>query len=136
MNDDPEALRRHLDGATNRSLTPGTVAYSQIIKDPRCKDICTGTDRPAWDSPAAIGKERGTGRKMVYCTCCSRELLTYERVLEMKGTPWYTTNIRPPNLNPALAADQQRYVDVICRYDVVVLWNIVEVDRVVEDPEP
>jgi len=132
-----EAIRRALTGhEPDRQMEPGTITRVPVIIDPRCKERCTGTDRPVWDSPARLARERGSGRKVLYCTCCERELLTYERTLELKGVTWYSTNIRPPNLNPELAADQQRFVDIICRYDVVMLWNITEIDRIPEvDPE-
>jgi hypothetical protein len=134
MTEEQEAFRRSQTGhEPDRVMEPGTIARTPVLIDPRCRNLCTGSDRPVWDSPAKLGRERGTGRKVVYCPCCSRELLTYEKTLDMKGVTWYATNIRPPNLNPGLAADQQRFVDIICRYDVVMLWNIVEVDRVAEE---
>lgn len=123
---DVDAYRRQIDGLDPDAPTgeDGGPSTTHLGRDPRCHGTCTGSDRPVWDSPAKQGRERGTGRKVIYCTCCNRQLMTYEETLTLKGVQWYTTNIRPPNLNPELTADQQRYVDIVCRYDVILLRNI------------
>jgi hypothetical protein len=101
---------------------PGGVSFSAPQRDPRCNGVCVGTDRHTLDSPAKFGKERGTGRKLVYCTCCNRELIPEEK---LRGADTQViTNIRPPKLNPELTADQRRVVCVICKYDVVILRHI------------
>lgn len=104
---------------------PGGVSFSPPRRDPRCQGVCEGSDRHALDSPARFGKERGTGRKLIYCTCCERELIPEEKLRPEHAQ--IITNIRPPNLNPALEADQRRVVCVICKYDVVILRNVAEV---------
>lgn len=113
-----------LGAKANTEPEEGEVGYSTTAPDPRCRDMCTSPNRPAYESPAKFGKERGTGRRLVYCPCCNHELLP-EDDLRAKGTQ-VITNIRPPNLNPALEATAKRFVDVICRYDVVVLKDVKE----------
>lgn len=95
-------------------------------RDPRCTGACTDRDRPAYDSPAKTGTERGTGRKVVWCPCCGHELWA-EELLAPKDRQ-VITNVRPPNLNPALQVGKhKRFVDLICQYETVLLWDITEV---------
>lgn len=105
--------------AGDRDLTP----VGQ--RDPRCRGACTDRDRPAYDSPAKLGTERGTGRKVVWCPCCTHEL-HHENALKAKDRQTIT-NVRPPNLNPALEVGRhERYVDLICRYETVLLFDVKE----------
>lgn len=95
-------------------------------RDPRCTGACTDRDRPAYDPPAKPGKERGTGRKLIYCPCCNHELLAEETLKPEQRMGVF--NVRPPNLNPALQAGKhKRFYDLICRYEVVVLWDVTEI---------
>lgn len=102
----------------------GEIGVSKTFADPYCRDMCTSPNRPAYESPAKFGKERATGRRLVYCPCCNHELLP-EDDLRAKGTQ-VITNIRPPNLNPALEATSKRFVDIHCLYDVIVLRDVKE----------
>jgi hypothetical protein len=109
--------------AKDRQASPEpSLSFSKPVRDPRCNGLCSGTERHTLDSPAAFGKEKGTGRKLVYCTCCRRELVPVESL-----RPEHTqviSNIRPAKLNASLTADQRTVVCVICAYDVVVLRDI------------
>lgn len=94
-----------------------------------CQGKCRGQDddgystRAAHDSPARIGRERGTGRKVIYCPCCMLKLVPEKDVApELKQR--LITNVRPPNLAAGLVADHDRFVDIACLYDTVVLRNI------------
>jgi hypothetical protein len=115
---------RRIDERTGFAIGPpkpdedstGYLGITYRQRDPRCKGKCTAKERPAYDSPAKLGTQRGTNRKVVYCPCCMNELHRDEMQPTVAG-----------NLNPALVAGRHvRFVDRICGYDVVLLWDVRE----------
>jgi len=126
MTDDLSRMADALGADAISNPGEGRIGVTYTKAGPTCQDKCSTKNRPAWDSPAAFGKERGTGRKLVYCTCCNHELLSEDdrRAKEAQ----LITNFRPPNLNPALEAGAwKRFVDIECLYDVVVLKDVKEI---------
>lgn len=112
--------RRLLFDPTNANLTDEAQRLPPRMRDPRCRGACTSRDRPANDSPAKPAQERGTGRKLIYCTCCGHELR-----LIPKGV---IQQVRPANLNPALEVGRyETFADDICGYDSVAVWDIKEI---------
>lgn len=114
------------NAALARRLGPGETARSITYAGRQCRDMCTSPDRPAHESPAKLGTERGTGRKVVYCPCCIKELLPEEDVRDIDLLS-SIRQMRPPNLHPGLVAGRyRRFVDVVCLYDVILLWDVKE----------
>lgn len=107
------------------------VRYEERPVSLECRGQCRGQDaggystRPAHDSPAQFGKERGTGRKVLWCPCCNHELIWEEKL--KPETREEIKNWRPPNLNPQLMADWRRFIDLKCEYEVVLLKNVVPI---------
>ena len=77
--------------------------------DPACQGKCKG-DRSSTESPAVIYNGRPA------CPCCGYYL---------RRSPVEEVN-RPPNLNPELADTSIRFLDDICKYDVVLLRELKE----------
>lgn len=124
--EDARGYERNDPMAIGAGVLPGQTGITVPGKNPLCRDMCTSKDRPSTDSPAKFGTERGTGRKVLYCPCCQRELIWEERLTEAERRVSFE-NTRPPALNPALTAKSRRFVDPICQYDVHVLAEIKEV---------
>lgn len=113
--EDLAGLRRDLPEGPESA---GLIGFTPRVHDPRCRNQCTSPNRPAHESPAKTGTQRGTNRKVVYCPCCNREL----RRLDEQSL---ADEMRPPNLNPGLVAGKHvRFSDDICGYDVELLFDV------------
>jgi len=76
-----------------------------------CRGKCKG-ERGAIDSPAVWGK-RGED-KVLWCPCCDAALLRTE----------YDMSTGAPNVKKEVSAQQVRFEDINCGYDVVVLVSL------------
>jgi len=76
-----------------------------------CQGKCKG-DRGAQDSPAVFGKVGD--KRVLWCPCCDAQLI-YREVDMSTGAP---------NIKQGITAEQKRFEDVNCGYDVVVLGGI------------
>jgi hypothetical protein len=76
-----------------------------------CTGACRG-DRPAWDSPAQIGR-KPDGSRVLFCTCCMHTLI-----------PVDTLDPAPNVIALIDKAKAKRWTCEACGYDTVVLQEL------------
>lgn len=121
---EPRRITDRDDPAYNPGANPGPgeVGRTLIEVSPECRGMCKG-DRPAWESPAQWGRDQG-GKKVIWCPCCNTVLVAAKPELEGSVDRRIIAQVRPPNLNPQLQANERVMTCRTCRYDVRVLKDV------------